>query len=271
MKRVSILLFFCSCTIYCRGQLLLPDTIYFKEELAANKKIAGYYPNGNQQYEGYKNKSNLHGPWNSWYSNGQLLDSGSIQKGVPDGIWVAHYKNGSTQFIRTYSSDKWQQFQNEKGRYHPKRISMPLTRLFHENKAQADNYITAINTLCAQQNCTRVKKEDLIHRINSSDAQDHYHPVFENGLLHGPFINYFPDGTIKDSGKYRDGLPEGLWIKWTIDKQFYWEGYYQHGMKNKEWKLYSANRRLIRIVSYRQGKYMWRKDMKEVVGINDED
>ena len=194
MKLLFLLLPGCSCYLCSVAQLSISDTITVQTSIvnSADGNLTGYYPNGNKQYAGYWNKNNLQGQWNSWYNNGQLLDSGAIQKGVPDGIWVAYYKNGVTQFIRTYSSDKWQQFQNEKGRYHPKRISMPVTKLFHENKMQAEKYITAINTYCARQNCIRAQKEDLIQRINNNEAQDHYHPLFENGLLHGPFINYFP-------------------------------------------------------------------------------
>lgn len=194
------------------------------------------------------------------YDNGQLLDSGSLQKGIPDGSWTGWYKNGKIQFIRTYSAEKWQQFQNEKSRYHPKRVSMPITKLFHENKKQAEKYLTAINTFCAKQNCSGSNKEN-----------EHYHPLFEKGLLHGPFANYFPDGSIKDTGIYRNGLPEDLWTKWTDDKNFYWKGFYHHGLKNKEWKLYSSANKLIRIIAYRDGKLLWRKDMKEGVEVADID
>ena len=249
MKLISTLLLLCSCTIFCSGQPSLPDTI--NQKFVTEKK--------------------WNGQWTSWYSKGQLLDSGLMQKGIPDGMWLVRYQNGTTKFIRTYSSGKWLQFQNEKERYHPKRISMPITKLFHENKARAQLYITAINTFCALQNCSGSNKEDLSQKINSNSEGDHYHPLFENGLLHGPFANYFSDGTIKDSGFYRNGLPEDLWIKWTDDKKFYWKGFYHHGLKNKEWKLYSSSGQLIRIISYRDGKYLWRKNMKEGLEITQEE
>ena len=188
-----------------------------------------------------------------------------MQKGIPDGKWRGWYQHGQPQFIRTYSFDKWQQFQNEKGRYHPKRVSLFITKLFHENKKQAEKYTTAINTFCAVQNCNRMNEEQQ-QTIDNNGTQKHYHPIFEHGLLHGIFVNYFPDGAVKDSGMYRNGLPEDLWIKWTDDKQFYWEGHYHHGARNKEWKLYAANGKLIRIVSFREGKFFWRKDLKEGVG-----
>ena len=238
MRSIFTLLLFCSCTTFCSAQLSLPDT--------TNNKFV--------------TEKKFNGEWKSWYSNGQLLDSGLMQKGIPEGTWFVRYKNGCTQFIRTYSSDKWIQFQNEKERYHPKRVSMPITKLFHENKTKAQLYTTAINTFCAKKNCTGSNKEN-----------EHYHPLFENGLLDGPFANYFSDGSIKDSGIYRDGLPEDLWIKWTDDKKFYWKGFYHHGIKNKEWKLYSSTGQLIRITFYKEGKYLWRRDIKEGIEINEQD
>ena len=189
----------------------------------------------------------------------QSLDSGELRKGIPDGTWITYYENGQVQFIRNYSFDKWKQFQHEKNRYHPKRISMPITHLYHDNKKRAKKYIDAIHTFCAKKNCSE------------TNVADHYHPPFENGLLHGPFANYHRDGTIKDTGNYKDGMPEGLWTKWTDDKQFYWKGFYKHGMKNREWKLYSSTDKLISIISFRNGKYLWRKDMKEGVEITQDD
>ena len=141
---------------------------------------------------------------------------------------------------------------------------MQITKLFHENKKQAEKYITAINTFCAKEICP-------ITNNNNSTELDHYHPPFDKGLLHGTFASYFPDGTLKDSGHYKDGLPEGVWIKWTDDKQFYWKGFYKHGVKTNEWKLYAASDRLVSIVSFRNGKYLWRKDIKDGVEIEQEE
>lgn len=195
----------------------------------------------------------------------QPQDSGRLVKGIPDGKWMGWYKNGHPQFIRTYSSEKWQQFQNEKIRYHPRRISLPITTLYHNNKAQVEKYTKAINSFCAPQNCTR------LNEIDNNAAPEHYHPPFENGLLHGLFINWFVDGALKDSGYYRNGLPEGIWLKWTDDKQYYWKGYYRHGIKNKEWKLYSSTGLLIRIVFYRDGKLLWIKDVREGVEVSEKE
>jgi antitoxin component YwqK of YwqJK toxin-antitoxin module len=271
MKLLFHFILLCVCDHLSNAQLSLSDGLNERALTIQDEgRLSGYYRNGNKKFEGAKRKEGLHGPWNSWFANGRPLDSGSLKKGIPDGEWWAWYENGNPQFIRTYSADKWQQFQNEKDRYHPKRVSMPLTKLYYDNKRQANKYLIVANTFCAVKNCKR-NNEDLQQAIEQNILQQHYHPVFREGLLHGVFANYFPDGAVKDSGNYKNGLPEGMWIKWTDDKQFYWEGHYSHGRKNKEWKLYNANNKLVSIVSFRQGEVLWRKDMKEGVEIPAED
>lgn len=222
MKYLFLLFCFCACQIFSNAQLSTADSL----------------------------------------SDGRPPDSGIIKKGIPDGVWKSFYNNGNTRFLRTYSFDKWKQFQNEKSRYHPKRVSLYITKLFHENRKQAEKYITAINSFCAKENCTGV---------NAPDDTEHYHPPFKNGFLHGAFANYFPDGAVKDTGHYKNGLPEGIWIKWTGDKQFYWKGNYQHGLKDQEWKLYSSAGKLLRILFYRDGKFVWRKDMKDGIELTQEE
>src|SRR5688572_13609048 len=208
MKLLFLLLILCACRMSGNAQLSQSGAISDQQFTVDDGKFTVYYSDGNKKFEGYKRNENLQGAWWSWYNNGQMLDSGSMQKGIPDGKWMAWYTNGEPRFIRTYSFDKWQQFQIEKSRYHPKKIFMPITKLFHENKKQAEKYTTAINTFCARENCVRTN-EGLQQTIDNNTAQEHYHPVFQEGLLHGPFVNYFPGGTVKDSGQYKNGLPEG--------------------------------------------------------------
>ena len=269
MKKSLLLLLCSACSAICTAQVSqtsVNDDLPIKKLKTADEQFAGYYSNGTKQYEGYKRKSNLHGPWMSWYDGSQMLDTGYLIKGIPDGQWMGWYKNGKPRFIRTYSASKWQQYHLEKSRYHPKRIVLPITQLYHENKQRAAIYTTAIYSFCSKKDCTR-DNETLQQMINNNNEQEHYHPLFDDGLLHGVFVNYFSDGSIKDTGNYKNGLPEGLWINWTDDKQFYWKGYYQHGLKDKEWKLYAANGKLIRLVAWREGKLLWKKNMKEGVEV----
>jgi antitoxin component YwqK of YwqJK toxin-antitoxin module len=266
MKQYLFIYLFTFCTSQLWGQsTTMNDTIQGKlqqRSSSQNETVAGYFTNGKKQYEGFRQKEQWHGLWISWYSNGQILDSGFFQKGIPDGTWQGWYENGNPKFTRNYSAEKWQLYKQEIVRYHPKKILLPISTVYHQNKKEAEKYTDAINTFCNPAKCPRASKEEFLQKINNN-AGDHYHPLFDDGFLHGSFVNYFPDGAVKDSGNYKDGLPEGLWIKWTNDRQYYWKGFYMHGQKDKEWKLYMANGKLIRITLYKQGKLIWRKEIKE--------
>jgi antitoxin component YwqK of YwqJK toxin-antitoxin module len=263
-----LLLFFCFKQL-CGQTPSINDSVQRNQKVELqNETVSGYFVNGDKHYAGFKQKGQWHSLWASWYSNGQMLDSGSFQKGIPDGTWRGWFENGNQKFIRTYSADKWQLYKQEIVRYHPRKILMPISGLYNKNKKEAQKYTDAINTFCNPSICSRFNKEDLLQKINNNKG-DHNHPLFEVGFLHGPFINYFPGGAVKDSGNYKDGLPEGLWINWTNDRQYYWKGFYIHGQKEKEWKLYMANGRLIRIILYKKGKQMWRKEIKEGVALNE--
>ncbi len=43
------------------------------------------------------------------------------------------------------------------------------------------------------------------------DGKVHYEVDLKNGLKHGNFKEYYPDGTLKVRGRFKDDLPEGSW------------------------------------------------------------
>lgn len=254
MKRNThfILFFLLSVSAMAQQDALQPEASYVSEKklnLPVRGEVKAVYENGKPHYNGHTKNKKLHGAWQSWYSNQQSCDSGTLVKGIPDGEWRVWYADGQVQFVRNYSADKWQRFQNEKDGANPKQIVYPLTTLYKENRSKARQYLSSGYSFCLDKDC-------------GSDAEaglpDHYHPVFETGLLHGEYINYFPNGTVKDSGYYENGLPHGPWAHRSADQQ-YWQGHYQHGLKDKEWKHYDATGRLLEIVDYKKGEEVWRK------------
>ena len=98
MKPWFLLLIYCACTINSGAQLSLPGSVSEDQSIYTNRdddKETGTYTNGNKLYLGYKRKENWHGQWNSWYNNGQLLDSGSMKMGIPDKTWTGWYPDGT--------------------------------------------------------------------------------------------------------------------------------------------------------------------------------
>ncbi|MBL0134021.1 MAG: hypothetical protein IPP79_08420 [Chitinophagaceae bacterium] len=73
-------------------------------------------------------------------------------------------------------------------------------------------------------------------------------------------MNYREDGSVSDSGYYKNGLKDGIWIESTDSNKF-WKGFYHNGNKEGEWKLYSEDKVLEVMMVYKNGQVTWRKKM----------
>lgn len=204
----------------------------------------------------------LHGNWQSWYQNGLLCDSGSLVKGLPDGVWKHWDASGQLIALRTYSVDKYHRVSNEMTRYHPKRISFPLAALYQKNKEQAIKYLdVAYSFVNADKKGTGWSLSGLITK--NIIPGNTYRPVFDHTLHHGLFMNFFPDGIVKDSGYYKNGLRQGMWLHRDTGKVTIRQGSYVNGVKVKEWKSYNASGKLQELVFYTsRGELKWRKEFQ---------
>lgn len=200
-------------------------------------------------YAGSVRNKKLNGNWQSWYQNGILCDSGAFVRGLPDGEWKHWDVNGRLVAIRTYNADKYQRISLEMLRYSPRKPAYPITQLYFKNRSQAMQYLHASYSFPH-----KVKRIDdlslqqwVIENITPGNV---YHPVFDQSLHHGLFINYFENGLTKDSGYYNNGLRHGVWIERSAQAGNWQQGNYINGKRNKEWKTYSVNGELMEIAFY---------------------
>ena len=210
---------------------------------------------------GVKN-GKLHGSWQSWYQNGMPCDSGNLVKGLPGGVWKHWDSNGQLIALRTYSADKYHRISNEMTRYHPKRISFPLATLYQKNKQAAMKYLDVDYSFS---NAGRKEKNWSLPRLVAKNVttRNNYKPVFDHALHHGLFMNFFPDGIVKDSGYYKNGLRQGMWLHRNTGKTILRQGSYVNGMKVKEWKSYNASGKLQELAFYSlKGELKWRKEFQ---------
>jgi antitoxin component YwqK of YwqJK toxin-antitoxin module len=206
-------------------------------------------------------KGKLNGVWQSWYTNGNVCDSGKLVNNLPDGEWKHWNEKGELIAKRNYSASKFHRVADEMNRYHPKRHFYHLSTLYQQNKQAALFYMDAFYSFPGN---TKPKPATLKELVESN-ITDHnnYRPVFEQCLHEGEFINYFPGGDLKDSGHYKDGLKQGKWIH-RDSAEGYWQGTYEHGMKTKEWRYYDKAGKMITIIVYdARGRESWRKKIRE--------
>lgn len=61
------------------------------------------------------------------------------------------------------------------------------------------------------------------------------------GVLNGPTITFYADGSPKDSGQYVNDIKEGLWKEWNKNGQPESMGSFVHNVQQGEWQYYHPN------------------------------
>jgi antitoxin component YwqK of YwqJK toxin-antitoxin module len=202
----------------------------------------------------------LHGKWQSKYGNGQMIDEGTLVKGIPHGEWKVWSQNGTLLAVRNYDADLLQRIQQEIKLNHPRNYFYTITNIHKKNSPAAATYLTANYSF----GNTSVKQISTITEVVDNNANDitQYRPVFTTCLHHGLFMNFYRNGAIKDSGYFYQGLKEGVWLHYINEAGVVWKGSYKYGMPEREWKLYNAAGKLMMIVFYNQnGKEVWRRQL----------
>jgi antitoxin component YwqK of YwqJK toxin-antitoxin module len=199
----------------------------------------------------------LHGPWQSWYTGGRCLDSGVLQQGVPHGEWKHWDSAGNLLAIRHYDAVKLQRVSEEIRLHHPKRRFYALTSLYEKNRQAALWYLSAAGSF----SFPRTGKPGLQELTENNSRGKGYHPVFESCLHHGLYMNFYTNGHVKDSGYYKDGLPDGIWLH--ADDESTWQGVYKNGVRTHEWKQFNKAGQLLLIIFYnRKGEEEGRREIR---------
>ncbi|MFZ1311594.1 MAG: hypothetical protein WAR38_01950 [Chitinophagaceae bacterium] len=214
--------------------------------------------NGTRLFSVSVHGSKLNGEWQSWYATGVLCDSGRLINNLPDGEWKHWNEKGELLAIRHYSADKFQRVMQEMLRYNPKRSFFYLSELYQKDKQAALNYLTAAYSFPSGRSApVHSLKQLVISNISKSDS---YRPVFEQSLQDGLYMNFFPGGSIRDSGYYKNGVRTGKWVHRDSADGPWHLGAYQHSIKIKEWKYYDKNNKLLELIVYdNRGHINWRK------------
>lgn len=223
--------------------------------------VAAHHANEIRLYSGTVKRHKLHGSWQSWYSNQQSCDSGFFFKGLPAGEWKHWDMNGQLLAIRHYDASKYLRVKNEFTRSGPKQVVYPITKLYRKNRQKANYYMHAGYSFSF--NDHHPHHFSLQQAVENNIAPgSSYRPLFDECLHHGLYMNFYSNGITKDSGYYKNGLKEGIWIH-RDDKGTWMMGAYRNSVKTDDWKQYDARGKLLHIIFYdKKGTEQWRKKIR---------
>ena len=232
--------------------------------------IIGLSGSGDTQFIAHYKRNKLKGNWISKFNNDQLCDSGALKNNVPDGLWKSWYANGQLRFIRHYNAFKLEKAKQDIKLRQSKAVMSAIAVLARTNLQAAYSYLHpdySFHTLASQP--ANFSSYDawlsLNERVskNISEESTTYMPPFLECLHDGLYMNFYPDGSVKDSGYYKNGLRHGIWEEWLDDGNTKSHGFYTSGHKTDTWKFYDKEGTLRYVKTYnRDGKEIYRKSFR---------
>jgi antitoxin component YwqK of YwqJK toxin-antitoxin module len=83
---------------------------------------------------------------------------------------------------------------------------------------------------------------------------DHYLSADgQRWVRHGPFQEFYEDGTLACEGQYEDGLEQGRWRDYHENGQLAADGYFVDGAEDGVWQFWTAKGKEEETIVYRDG------------------
>lgn len=115
------------------------------------------------------------GSWQAWHPNGKVSATGTIEGADMTGLWTFYHDNGKVAAKGYMDTMSFELGCAGSGNYKQMSYYVGAWTYYHENGS----------------------KSDVIH--------------FKDGGLHGEYIGYFADGTVKLKGTLKEGHFNGKW------------------------------------------------------------
>ena len=183
-----------------------------------------YYDDGNLKSEGAYKNDNKTGKWNYYYPNGQLQETGIYQNGKPEGKWKWYYPSGKLLREMSYYNglpDGEEVEYDQEGK-------VILKGAYIEGKRDGK----------------------WIYDVGDAREETFYSDDMKNGWDR----IYSDDGTLLYEGKYVDDNPNG-------EHKWYWpngklkqQGRYVMGIKTENWKKFDESGQLFLVITFKNGK-----------------
>ena len=86
----------------------------------------------------------------------------------------------------------------------------------------------------------------------------------DSSLFTGKVKDYYPNGYIKLSARFKEGYRQGKFIKWHSNHRKFLFEHYKNGYKHGICKKVDINGRLMYRKKYHLGEMLWEKDFVPV-------
>jgi antitoxin component YwqK of YwqJK toxin-antitoxin module len=206
--------------IYNDNGLLISEGIV-NEQGDRNGKWNDFFPSGKVMDEGQYTENRRAGLWKFYSNDSKTEQTGYFNNGRPDGIWKWYFENGALLREEEYFQGKRDGAYTEysrsgeiiaQGQYSDGERNGEW-KFKSANNTEEGKYITGL--------------KDGIWKSYYADEKPRYKGGFLQGMADGQHMLYYENGKLKE------------------------ERYYQGGLRQKTWKKYDEEGKVILTVSYR--------------------
>ncbi len=171
-----------------------------------------------------------------WYPDGMLRSRVEYSHGQRDGAAVQWHADGSLKSLGSYTADQrdgsWLSWDAQGAL-----VSQETWDLGELMSVQGSQPV-ASGEACPS------GTRPLVRELERGRTELCETPA---GVLHGPMIARYEDGSLRRVGRYKGGLPEGDWTTWCADGMSASTGRYEAGDRVGTWTFWScADGELVR-------------------------
>ena len=194
-----------------------------------------YYQNGNPKTIGFYTLHLADSIWTYYYENGHLKARGSMVEGLPTGSWTYFFENENLKASGIMKEGKtsgtW-------SHYYENGTIKSTGNYESDQKVGLWNYFFEDGTL----------KATSFYENGSGSYREFYQDGsvrLEGKIRHekseGSWSYYHDNGALQARGDFADGLREGVWNYYHPNGQLSATGIYQKGEKQGQWSYFHAN------------------------------
>ncbi len=223
-----------------------------------------YYSNGQLKSKGvFNNEANRLGEWTYYYENATKKEISNYVNDQANGKTVAWYDNGIISNTTNYVNDK---IEGEETSYFYSGKLLSVINYKAGKKNGVAKYYNQDGYLRTHENYLddKLEGEEIVYHSNGKIS---YRVSYVKDMAAGEYKEYFDNGKLKMSGIYTDGKKEGMWTTYHLNgKQQLVENYLK-GELNGEVIAYYENGKIESKIIYRKGEVDGKKEAFDDDGI----
>jgi uncharacterized protein len=224
--------------VYGREGSIIAENNYMKGRLIEVLKV--------NRVDGQGRKDGL---WREYYDNLRIKKEMHYAHGILNGMYKEYDANGELMVSLNYANGQVDTLKNDEG------IQVEIRNAYYETGKVKFNGAFLKDTPVGIH-----RYFDQTGKVSRSEEYDNQGKLIGKGLVdlegkrQGQWTNYYPDGSIKSKGSYKENLKEGNWEFYHENGQVEQKGSYKGNLFSGEWYWYYENGNLKREENYYLGK-----------------